>query len=241
LVGADPAVFRLKYNVPAAVPIFALYPRVLQGGGETLSLQRPDAPDVDTNTGTIFIPYIDVDVVHYHDKAPWPANADGFGPSLERQDAGGYGNDPINWRASLGPGTPGRERWEDVDVWKARVFAPAELTDPLVSGDAADPDGDGQSNFQEYLAGTDPRDAQSCLTIDSATASSGTPQTIRLRFNGVADRTYTVQYQNSSGVGNWLKLTNIPPPQLSGMMDVSVARATNSATRYYRVVTPWQP
>jgi hypothetical protein len=241
LVGTDPAAFRLKYNVPAAVPVFALYPRVLQGGGETLSLQRPDTPDVDPNTGTIFVPYIDVDVVRYKDKAPWPTNADGLGSSLERLDAGAYGNDPVNWRASLGPGTPGRENWEDIDVWKGRYFTPAELADPLESGDAADPDGDGQTNFQEYLAGTDPRDAQSCLTIDSATASSGTPQTIGLRFNGVADRTYTMQYQNSPGVGSWLKLTNIPPPLVSGMMDVPVARATNSATRYYRVVTPWQP
>jgi hypothetical protein len=239
LVGTDPAIFRLKYNVPAAVPIYALYPGVLQGGGETLSLQRPDAPDVDTNTGAIFIPYIDVDVVRYNDKPPWPPNADGFGPSLERLDTSAYGNDPVNWRASLGFGTPGRERWEDSNVWKARFFSPTELTDPLLCADTADPDGDGQDNFQEYLAGTDPRDGQSHLTIDSAI--TGTPQTIRLRFNGVADRTYTVQYQNSLGVGNWLKLTNIPPPLVTGMMDVSVARATNSATRYYRVITPWQP
>jgi len=160
---------------------------------------------------------------------------------LERLDASAYGNDPINWRASLGPGTPGREQWEELDAWKARFFAPVELTDQLVSGDAADPDGDGQTNFQEYLAGTDPRDAQSHLTIDSVIANDVTPQTILLRFNGEADRTYTVQYQNSAGVGTWLKLTNIPPPLVSGMMDVPVARATNSATRYYRVVTPWQP
>src|SRR5207245_10358843 len=114
-----------------------------------------------------------------------------------------------------------------------RSFSPAELTDPVVSGDAADPDDDGQTNFQEYLAGTDPRNAQSRLTIDSATASSGTPQTIRLRFNGVADRTYTIQYQNSPTGGNGLKLTNIPPPLVSGMRDVSLAGATSVATRYY--------
>jgi hypothetical protein len=241
LVGADPAAFRLKYNVPVAVPIFALYPRVLQGGGETLSLQRPDAPDVDTTTGAIFIPYIDVDVVHYNDKPPWPTNADGFGPSLERLDAAAYGNDPINWHATIGSGTPGREPWEDLGVWKTRYFAPVELTDPLVSGDAADPDDDGQTNFQEYLAGTDPRSGQSRLTIDSATASTAAPQTILVRFAGVADRTYTIQYQNSLGIGNWLKLTNIPPPLVSGMLEVPVARAINPATRYYRVVTPWQP
>jgi hypothetical protein len=38
-------------------------------------LQRPDVPDLDTNTGAVFIPFIDVDVVRYNDKSPWPTNA----------------------------------------------------------------------------------------------------------------------------------------------------------------------
>jgi hypothetical protein len=107
LVAGDPAAFRTKYAVPAAVQIFGPYPGRLQGGGETLSLQRPDAPDLDTNTGAIFIPFIDVDVVRYNDKAPWPTNADGLGSSLERLSPSVYGNDPINWRASLAGPSPG--------------------------------------------------------------------------------------------------------------------------------------
>ncbi|HKI70885.1 MAG TPA: lamin tail domain-containing protein, partial [Verrucomicrobiae bacterium] len=87
VVGSDPAAFRAQYGVPVAVPIFGPFPGALQNGGETLALQRPDAPDLDTNTGAIFIPYIDVDVVRYDNKAPWPTNADGYGPSLERLNA----------------------------------------------------------------------------------------------------------------------------------------------------------
>jgi hypothetical protein len=109
IVPIDPATFRAKYGVPGAVPIFGPYSGVLQDSGETLALQRPDQPDLDTNTGTYFIPYIDVDVVRYNNKAPWPTNADGFGPSLERLNAAAYGNDPINWRASPGPASPGLE------------------------------------------------------------------------------------------------------------------------------------
>lgn len=109
VVASDPAAFRLKYNVPQTVPVLGPYPGVLQDGGETLSLQRPDQPDLDTNTGAIFIPYIDVDVVRYDNQAPWPTNADGFGPSLERLNASAYGNDPINWRASPGAASPGLE------------------------------------------------------------------------------------------------------------------------------------
>ncbi len=109
LVAADPATFRTKYGVPAAVPILGPVPGTLQDSGESLALQRPDTPDLDTNTGAIFIPQIDVDVVRYNDKSPWPTNADGFGPSLERLDARAYGNDPVNWRASPGPASPGQE------------------------------------------------------------------------------------------------------------------------------------
>jgi hypothetical protein len=107
IVGSDPVAFRSKYSVPAGVSIFGPFPGALQDGGETLSLQRPDQPDLDTNTGAIFVPYIDVDVVRYNDKAPWPTNADGFGASLERLNASAYGNDPINWRASPGAPSPG--------------------------------------------------------------------------------------------------------------------------------------
>ena len=109
VVASDPATFRARNNVPPTVPVFGPYPGALQDGGETLALQRPDKPDVDTNTGAIFIPFIDVDVVHYDDKAPWPTNADGLGPSLERLTASAYGNDPVNWRASPGGASPGLE------------------------------------------------------------------------------------------------------------------------------------
>jgi hypothetical protein len=107
LVSTDPNLFRSRYSVPANVPIFGPYSGLLQGGGETLALQYADQPDLDTNTGKIFIPYVDVDVVRYNDKAPWPTNADGFGSSLERLNPAAYGNDPINWRASPGAPSPG--------------------------------------------------------------------------------------------------------------------------------------
>jgi len=109
LVATDPVTFRTKYAVPGSVPIYGPYTGKLQGGGEILALQSPDNSDLDTNTGALFVPYIDVDVVHYNDKTPWPTNADGLGASLERLNPAAYGNDPINWRASLGGPSPGLE------------------------------------------------------------------------------------------------------------------------------------
>ena len=120
-------------------------------------------------------------------------------------------------------------------------LTPEELADPTISGDAADPDDDGETNFQEYLSGTDPRDARSCLKVESAVTVGGTVPGISIWINGVADRTYTVQYRNTLATGSWLPLTNLPPPLVSGMMQVSILSATNFNERYYRVVTPWQP
>src|SRR5207237_860066 len=43
------------------------------------------------------------------------------------------------------------------DTWRLGFFTAAELAQPAISGPDADPDGDGATNWQEFLAGTDPR------------------------------------------------------------------------------------
>lgn len=40
--------------------------------------------------------------------------------------------------------------------WRAAQFSPAQLVNPLVSGNSADPDGDSRSNEDEYVFGTSP-------------------------------------------------------------------------------------
>lgn len=97
----DPATFRAKYSIPASVQILGPVAGNLQDSGERLELLRPDAPN--TNE----IPYIVVDAVRYNDREPWPVVADGSGPSLQRRQATGYGDDPVNWFTSgITPGRP---------------------------------------------------------------------------------------------------------------------------------------
>ncbi|HXI51948.1 MAG TPA: lamin tail domain-containing protein, partial [Candidatus Saccharimonadales bacterium] len=95
LAATDPALFRARYAVPVEVPVLGPYPGLLQDSGERLELQRPDVPD------TNGVAYVAVDTVRYNDKAPWPAAADGSGPSLHRKNPAAYGNDPANWEAAV--------------------------------------------------------------------------------------------------------------------------------------------
>ncbi len=50
--------------------------------------------------------------------------------------------------------TPPAVSWTD---WLLSTFG-ASATDPAIAGDAADPDGDGYTNHDEFLAGTNPLD-----------------------------------------------------------------------------------
>ncbi|HET6407905.1 MAG TPA: FAD-dependent oxidoreductase [Chthoniobacteraceae bacterium] len=61
------------------------------------------------------------------------------------------------------------------DFWKAANFTPEELGDPQISGDTSDADGDGRSNFAEYLLSGDPRniDAPASPEIGWASTANG--------------------------------------------------------------------
>ena len=78
--------------------------------------------------------------------------------------------------------------------WAAARFTPEELADSAVSGPDADPDGDGLSNRQEFLAGTDPWDADSVLQI---TGIARTDEGLELRWHGVAGRLYRIAVAES--------------------------------------------
>jgi hypothetical protein len=106
VASVDPVLFRSHNSIPASVQVFGPFNGALQDNGELLELQRPDSPDQNAD-GTFTVPFITVDAVRYDNKSPWPIAAAGTGSSLERIDSAAFGNDPINWRASSGPASPG--------------------------------------------------------------------------------------------------------------------------------------
>ncbi len=95
VVATNPASFRVKYAVRENVQVFGPSGGLLQDSGERLQLLRPDRPD------TNGIPYITVEEVLFDNAAPWPADANGGGPSLRRVLPSAYGNDPQNWTSPL--------------------------------------------------------------------------------------------------------------------------------------------
>ena len=98
--------FRTKFGVPQGIQIFGPYSSELGNGGGSVELYRPDVPQPPGRVDEGLVPYIRIDRVQYEDEAPWPAQPDGNGPSLQRLHVFGYGNDPTNWVASAAtPGT----------------------------------------------------------------------------------------------------------------------------------------
>ena len=80
------------------------------------------------------------------------------------------------------------------EAWAAANFSAAELLDPAISGRDADPDGDGFTNWQEFLAGTDPLNADSVLRVVRVSQVAGGTE---LRWNSVPGRSYRVAVASS--------------------------------------------
>ena len=117
VVNTDPDAFRAKYGVPPDVQIMGPYTGALNNAGEDVRLYKPGDPDP---LPPYPVPYYVVDHVAYRPAAPWPAQADGYGPSVQRASPAAHGNDPVNWNAGPEEGTPGRANSSE-DVTPPRV------------------------------------------------------------------------------------------------------------------------
>jgi hypothetical protein len=93
------------------------------------------------------------------------------------------------------------------DAWRAEFFPtvdPTGRTTNSLSCAACDPDGDGQNNIQEYLAGTDPTNPSSLLRIVSLAQVAGN---VQVSFASVSGKYYTLERCLSLG-GAWTTLVD---------------------------------
>lgn len=107
-----------------------------------------------------------------------------------------------------------------------------DFMDPLDALD--DEDNDRFLNLSEFIAGTNPTNAQSYLKIDSIAVG----RVAVLAFTAESNRAYTVQYADALGAP-WQTLTVLPPGPVTSTE--TVVDATTSATRFYRLSTATQP
>jgi hypothetical protein len=107
---------------------------------------------------------------------------------------------------------------------------------------SADPDGDGLNNLQEYLAGTDPNDANSRLIITAFDATiGGTHSTVT--WQSVLTRNYYLQKRLSLDTGSLWFDSGLGLISPDGSSTTRAITDTNFLSRFYRVqaVRPLAP
>ena len=103
---------------------------------------------------------------------------------------------------------------------------------------SADRDGDGLTNLQEYVFGSDPNDASSGR-IPVAIAREG--DGFRIQFPTVAGRRYTVMARTSLTAGEWVEVSSIAPGQVNPVDGDGTTRTVTEtglgpiAGRFYRI------
>jgi hypothetical protein len=119
------------------------------------------------------------------------------------------------------------------DTWRAQYFPnvdPIGRTTNNLTCASCDPDGDGMSNLQEYLAGTDPTNSSSVLRMTAITPAGAD---VRVYFTSVGAKYYALQRSDSMG-GTWTAIvTNIPGNDgIQWVKDIGAATRTGA---FYRI------
>ena len=111
-------------------------------------------------------------------------------------------------------------------------FAPAAWADANLSGPTADPDHDGASNLQEYLADTDPTNAASRLALlDIAVVTND----VVVTWVGGTNATQVLECNSSlTDTNAWFALrTNTPPTLITNTLQHIGAGAASNL--FYRI------
>lgn len=176
LVPFDPAVdnalltlFASTYGLtPAQETILGPYSGQLSNRGERVALERPQ--ESDDPLKPLDVSWVIVDELFYFDQAPWPSGADGTGYPLIRTGLAAWG---VPTAADTdADGMP--------DSWEMDYFGSMEQSNP-------DWDSDLLSNFEEYIAGTDPTNPASFFIIEDMAAPT-------IYWTAALGRTYSVHW-----------------------------------------------
>jgi hypothetical protein len=110
-------------------------------------------------------------------------------------------------RIDIGTALPDSDGDGLLDAWELAMFG------NLAQGPNGDPDGDGQTNLEEYLAGTNPAGAGSALQLTIASQENQIVTSfLAVKAQGPGyegfTRRYSLQYSTNLGAGLWLDVPN---------------------------------
>jgi YVTN family beta-propeller protein len=123
------------------------------------------------------------------------------------------------------------------DLWEAAHGL--NTNDPVDA--QLDSDLDRQSNWQEYIAGTDPFDPRSNLRIESLILGGQTHDELLLSFEAVSNRTYTVQIRDRFDSGPWTRWKDLVAYPTNRFVTLTNPLPAGTGSRAYRLVTPRAP
>ncbi|MDP6544998.1 MAG: lamin tail domain-containing protein, partial [Phycisphaerae bacterium] len=226
--------FRGYYGIDVSVAAVGGYDGLLDGGGDRITLQRPDSPPLEEVN---FVPHLLEDEVRYDDQAPWPSIADGGGQSLHRRAPSLWGGDAANWNAAApNPGMVvfdepfvlGRHIFYNNSAWDNNNPLPEAFDDDAIAADKLvllPGQGASAVNYTNYFRGIngvmvdiyalpgDPTTGDFGIRVNEAaspdTWSDGPAPTVSVRAGegvGGSDRV-TLIWADSAILNQWVEVT----------------------------------
>lgn len=125
-------------------------------------------------------------------------------------------------------GSPDRDGDGLGDVWQVRFGLPS-LT-PM-----RDTDGDGVSNGEEELAGTDPLDSGSAFRVEHLRYADASEREMVVTARGVAGKRYQVQEHPDLNRGVWIDLGFPVQAAADGEVALRVPRRVDADRGFYRI------
>jgi hypothetical protein len=104
-----------------------------------------------------------------------------------------------------------------------------------------DADGDGMSNHDEYIAGTDPTNRESVLKIAPLAGNDWASNTVFFQFTAVSNRPYDVQFKEALVATGWSNLVSFTPLSTNLLIRVTNRAPDAAVQRYYRLSIPHYP
>lgn len=209
-------------NVPGLV-IVGQWTGRLNNAGETIELRDSEG--------------ILLHQVSYQNGGIWPPEANGQGFSLEIDDV--LTDDPAlagNWRlSSYQDGTPGDLPGTNPftsEVWQETFFSPAELNQPAISGELADPDDDGLPNLLEFAFASHPLEKNAENQISLLFENNQIDRNIKLTFLRPQGANLRYQLESSTDLNAWVPLPILP---------IEVNRDPESPVEGLTIQTDWDP